>query len=115
MAGLLLDPGQGLGPSWSPESWLGMTGPRASCINLNVEASRRRGCRALRKAQVTGTVVGLYSAKPAGFLEGEGDYVTQCEEHGHFVHHNRLKDAKAALSRPDKWCPACSGRKDKET
>jgi hypothetical protein len=77
---------------------------------LKEEAASRAGCRILRVAQSTGTLVGLYQASEADLDVEAGDWATVCEDHGGIVYHPKLRFAQEALSHPDEWCPTCQNR-----
>lgn len=76
---------------------------------LELERRTRAGCRQLRKARSTGTVVGIYRADEAGLDDGEGEepYSTICEEHSFVVSHRTLELARWHASSPEDWCEPC--------
>lgn len=76
--------------------------------NLDREQAERPGCRALRRANRTRTLVGLYHNKEAKLDDEGGPYSTVCEVHGTVIAHETLKLATHHLSYPDQWCEDCA-------
>ena len=79
-----------------------------------MKASDRAGCRVLRRARSTGTLVGLYDAEPAGFDSDGGRWATVCETHGYLVYHETRTVAESHLSHPEEWCAVCQGEEKEE-
>ena len=66
------------------------------------------GCVQQRKAQETGTLVGVYNAEQSGMEEDSTcKWLTVCEEHHNNVGHLTLKLALHHAVNPKGWCGAC--------
>jgi hypothetical protein len=79
-------------------------------VTRNVDG--RAGCRQLRKAQQTGTMVGLYDAADAGLDADAGRWATVCEEHGSICNHETLELARWHSADPAGWCEECRAALD---
>lgn len=77
--------------------------------SLDQEVRKRAGCKDLRFARSTGTLVGLYEAEPAGLDTESGKWATVCETHGSILCHQTRSVAQSHLSHPEDWCPYCQG------
>lgn len=65
-----------------------------------------------RKARSTGTTVQLLDAEHPGseFDPGDGGrWVTLCVDHGGYVQHDALANARDWSTVPEQWCPYCRG------
>lgn len=65
------------------------------------------GIKVYRKAQETGTYVGLYDGEAAGMDTDGGRWQTVCEAHGWIISHPTRALAEAFLSHPLEWCERC--------
>lgn len=67
----------------------------------------RAGCLQLRKAQSTGTLVGIYNSDQAGLNTESGTWSVVCEEHGAILGCEKQGDARAQAADPQGWCEGC--------
>jgi hypothetical protein len=74
---------------------------------LEQERNTRAGCRQLRRARSTGTLVGVYDGGPAGLDTDGGRWHTICDEHGFVCSHDTLETARAFAASPEEWCEPC--------
>lgn len=66
------------------------------------------GCVQQRRAQATGTLVGVYHGAQSGLESDPADpWVTVCEVHNNLVCHPTLALAKAHAVDPRNWCEDC--------
>ena len=70
----------------------------------------RAGCIALRRAQQTGRMVGVYRADEAGMeSDPASPWATVCEEHNTLVCHSTRRLALSWAAEPMTWCEDCGG------
>lgn len=69
------------------------------------------GCVVQRRAQQTGTLVGVYNSEQAG-LEDDMScaWMTVCEVHGVLVGHTSMRNAISWAADPASWCEWCRAR-----
>ncbi len=81
---------------------------------LAQEAAQRAGCVQLRRARATGTVVGVYDGKAAGFDHDDGanPWSTVCETHGTIASHPTRALAVSHAADPEGWCEDCRTSRD---
>lgn len=66
------------------------------------------GCVQQRRAQQTGTLVGVYHAAQAGLEDDPSlPWATVCEVHGNLVCHSTLALARWHAVDPQGWCEDC--------
>lgn len=67
------------------------------------------GCVSQRKAQTTGTLVGVYHGAQSGMeMDPEYPWITVCEVHANCVSHSTLALAKSHAADPEGWCEDCA-------
>ena len=74
------------------------------------------GCVVQRRAQQTGTLVGVYNSEQAG-LEDDMScaWMTVCEAHGVLVGHTSMRTAVSWAADPASWCEWCRARHNRYT
>lgn len=73
------------------------------------------GCRQLRRAASTGTVVGIYRTMEAGMGdENEGAWTLSCENHGRLLSTDTWRQAKLFAPVPEEWCEVCAGTDEED-
>ena len=69
------------------------------------------GCRRLRRARSTGTIVGLYDGFRAGMANEDDEYAQRwalcCESHSFVSEFDSLAGARSLASAPEQWCEVC--------
>jgi len=65
------------------------------------------GCVSIKRAQETGTHVGIYNAKQAGLDPEGGDWVVICEVHHTVLNCQTLQGARDMAPVPTEWCEWC--------
>lgn len=78
-----------------------------TALDLRQEREDRAGCRQLRRARSTGTLVGVYDGEEAGLDTDGGRWSTVCEDHGTIIAHDTLTLARYHSSAPEGWCEEC--------
>lgn len=68
----------------------------------------------LTTARQTGTIVGVYDNRLAGFDEDipELRWASVCEVHGALVHHSSRRNAEGWAGLPADWCDECQAALD---
>ena len=67
------------------------------------------GCRSQRRAQSTGTLVGVYDARVADMDVAPDRWAVMCEDHANLVGCATLALANATQAAPEEWCEDCDG------
>lgn len=95
--------------------------PTVTCDGKAADHRLFAGCRSLRRARSTGTVVGIYDGYASGMANRDevaagldSRWATVCERHSWIVTHETLALARFHATTPEAWCDECRDEYDYE-